>query len=204
MIRTLLAAILALLIGSASASATTATAFGDSFTEPGTSWFYVLGLAGNNFARSGAVCNPKFTTLKARRLSTQVQRWKEAGKPTNDWAIVFMGINDIQAATDTFGPSRTGYRNALDELRAAGAKLVLVTAPDLGRMPKYVGTPEAAAMTSKTKTWNSFVKSMATTYSAGLVDLFSKLADPTLIGPDGLHPNVRGQQAIADAIAASI
>jgi lysophospholipase L1-like esterase len=115
-----------------------------------------------------------------------------------------MGINDIQAATDTFGPSRTGYRNALDELRAAGAKLVLVTAPDLGRMPIYVGTPEAAAMTSKTKTWNSFVKSMATTYSAGLVDLFSKLADPTLIGPDGLHPNVRGQQAIADAIAASL
>ena len=52
MLRTLLAAILALLIGSASASATTATAFGDSFTEPGTSWFYVLGLAGNNFARS--------------------------------------------------------------------------------------------------------------------------------------------------------
>ena len=55
-------------------------------------------------------------------------------------------------------------------------------------------------MTSKTKTWNSFVKSMATTYSAGLVDLFSKLADPALIGPDGLHPNVRGQQAIAASI----
>jgi lysophospholipase L1-like esterase len=204
MIRTLLAAVLALLIGSASASATTATAFGDSFTEPGTSWFYVLGLAGNNFARSGAVCNPNFTTLKARRLSTQVQRWKEAGKPTNDWAIVFMGFNDIQAATDTFGPSRTGYRKALDQLRAAGAKLILVTAPDLGRMPRYVGTPEAAAMTSKTKTWNSFVKSMATTYSAGLADLFSKLADPQLIGPDGLHPNVRGQQVIADAIGAAL
>jgi lysophospholipase L1-like esterase len=197
MIRTLLAAVLALLIGSASASATTPTAFGDSFTEPGTSWFYVLGLAGNNFARSGAVCNPNFTTLKARRLSTQVQRWKEAGKPTNDWAIVFMGINDIQAATDTFGPSRTGYRKALDQLRAAGAKLILVTAPDLG-------TPEAEAMTSKTKTWNSFVKSMATTYSAGLADLFSKLADPQLIGPDGLHPNVRGQQVIADAIGAAL
>jgi lysophospholipase L1-like esterase len=198
------AAALALLISSASASATTATAFGDSFTETGTTWYDILQLGDDNYAQAGAVCNPKFTTLQGRRLSTQLDRWAADGRPTNDWVIVFIGINDIIAATDTFGPSRTAYRNALDKLRAAGAKLILVTEPDLGRMPKWAGTPDAATMTSKTKKWNSFVKSMATTYSAGLVDLFNKLANPTLIGPDGLHPNSQGQQVIANAIAVKL
>jgi lysophospholipase L1-like esterase len=37
-----------------------------------------------------------------------------------------------------------------------------------------------------------------------VVDLFSDLANPELIGPDGLHPNARGQQVIANAIAAKL
>jgi hypothetical protein len=62
MIRTLRPAILALGIGSASAEVAAATEFGDSFTEPGTSWSYVLDLARSNFARLGVVCNPNLTT----------------------------------------------------------------------------------------------------------------------------------------------
>jgi lysophospholipase L1-like esterase len=204
MMRVLAAAVLALFISSASALATTATAFGDSATEPSTSWFYKLSLAGNNFARSGAVCNPALTELAERRLSTQIKRWTAAGRPTNDRVIVFIGINDIIQSSGTFGGSRTAYRSALDKLRTAGAKLVLVTAPDLGRLSKWAGTPSATTMTSRTKTWNSFIKNMATTYNAGLVDLFSKLVDPALIGPDGLHPNDRGQQALAGAIGAKL
>jgi lysophospholipase L1-like esterase len=41
-------------------------------------------------------------------------------------------------------------------------------------------------------------------YGAVVVDLFNKLTDPSLIGPDGLHPNSKGQQVIANAIAAKL
>ncbi len=48
------------------------------------------------------------------------------------------------------------------------------------------------------------MRSTAATYNAAVVDLFDLLADPTRIGPDGLHPNARGQQVIANVIAAKL
>jgi lysophospholipase L1-like esterase len=204
MLRTLAAAVLAFLITSASAAAEDVTAFGDSFTAGSGSWFKVLDLGGRNFAVSGAVCNPAFTTVSGKRLSSQIARWRAAGRPTNDWVVVFMGINDIIKATDTFGPSRTAYVAALKELRGAGAKLILVTAPNLGKVPRYAGTSQAATMTSKTRTWNGFVRRQATAFSAGLVDLFNKLPSADLYTSDGLHPNAKGQAIIAKAIGAKL
>jgi phospholipase/lecithinase/hemolysin len=115
-----------------------------------------------------------------------------------------MGINDIIDATDTLGPSRTNYIKALSELRGAGAKLVLVGPPDLGKVPRWKGTSQAADMTHKSKLWNSFVKKQASRYSAGFVDLFTKLTNGNLIESDGLHPNAQGQRVIANAIAAKL
>ncbi len=57
--RAFVAAALALFISSTSASAATATAFGDSFTARAGSWYGKLNLGDNNFAVSGAVCNPR-------------------------------------------------------------------------------------------------------------------------------------------------
>ncbi len=85
---------------------------------------------------------------------------------------------------------------------AAGAKLILVKIPDLGRMPLYKGTAQQATMTSRSQEWNVFVGDTAATYKALVVDLFDLLADPTLISSDKLHPNSRGLQVIAIAIAA--
>jgi lysophospholipase L1-like esterase len=204
MLRTLAAAVLAFFITSASAAAEDVTAFGDSFTAGSGSWFKVLDLGGRNFAVSGAVCNPAFTTVSGKRLSSQIARWRAAGRPTNDWVVVFMGINDIEEATSTFGPSRTAYTAALRELRGAGAKLILVTAPNLGKAPRYAGTSQAATMTSKTRTWNGFVRRQAAAFSAGLVDLFNKLPSADLYTSDGLHPNAKGQAIIAKAIGAKL
>jgi lysophospholipase L1-like esterase len=204
MLRTLAAAVLAFFITSASAAAEDVTAFGDSFTAGSGSWFNVLDLGERNFAVSGAVCNPAFTTVSGKRLSSQIARWRAAGRPTNDWVVVFMGINDIIKATDTFGPSRTAYVAALKALRGAGAKLILVTAPNLGKVPRYAGTSQAATMTSKTRTWNGFVRRQATAFSAGLVDLFNKLPSADLYTSDGLHPNAKGQAIIAKAIGAKL
>ncbi len=201
------AAVLAFFIGSASAAATTATAFGDSFTAPGTSWYYRLALGGDNFARSGAVCNPALTDLAGRRLATQLKNWSAAGKPVGNAVVLFMGINDVRL-TDNLEQSKSAYRTAVGSINpavaAAGAKLILVAIPDVGRLPLHKGTAQEATLTSRSQAWNTFVRSTAATYNAAVVDLFDLLADPTRIGPDGLHPNARGQQVIANAIAAKL
>jgi lysophospholipase L1-like esterase len=203
MIRTLAAALVALLIGSGSAAATSATAFGDSFTA-GSGWYGLLHLGDDNFAKGGAAANPAFANVPSNTLAKQLQRWRAAGKPTNDWVIVFIGINDILEATTSFSTSRAAYTKALKELRAAGAKLVLVKAPDLGKVPKYAGTSEGAELTKKTITWNKFIAQQAGAFSAGLVDLFGKLSSSSLYGADGLHPNGAGQRIIANAIGAKL
>jgi lysophospholipase L1-like esterase len=203
MLRILAAAALTLMIGTGPAAAASATAFGDSFTA-GRSWYGKLHLGDDNFAKGGAAANPDFANVPTNTLAKQLQRWRAAGKPTNDWVIVFIGINDIEEATTTFGPSRAAYTKALKELQAAGAKLILVQAPDLGQTPKFKGKSEGAELTKKTITWNKFVAQQARAFHAGLVNLFSKLSSSNLYGPDGFHPNSKGQQVIANAIAAKL
>jgi lysophospholipase L1-like esterase len=203
MIRTLAAAVLTLAMGSSPAAADSATAFGDSFTA-GRSWYGQLHLGDDNFAKGGAAANPDFANVPTNTLARQLQRWRAAGKPTNDWVIVFIGINDIEEADETFSASRSAYVQALKELRAAGAKLILVKAPDLGRTPKYAGTSRADDLTDKTVIWNKFVAKQAKAFNAGLVDLFSKLSSRNLYGSDGFHPSDAGQKIIANAIGAKL
>src|SRR5215217_2264042 len=107
-----------LFISSASASATTGAAFGDSFTAPSTSWYFKLGLGDDNFAKSGAVCNPNLTDLTGRRLATQIKKWSAAGKPVGSAVIVFMGINDVRL-TGSLSGSKSAYRTALGKIRPA-------------------------------------------------------------------------------------
>ena len=203
MFRILAAAALTLMIGTGPAAAASATAFGDSFTA-GRSWYGKLHLGDDNFAKGGAAANPDFANVPTNTLAKQLQRWRAAGKPTNDWVIIFIGINDIEEADETFSASRTAYVKALKELRAASAKLILVKAPDLGNTPKYAGKPEAHDLTRKTVTWNKFVAQQAQSFNAGLVDLFNKLASRSLYGSDGFHPNDAGQKVIANAIGARL
>jgi lysophospholipase L1-like esterase len=182
---------------------TSAEAFGDSFTA-GRSWFGLLNLNGNNFAVSGAAANSAFAKPSSNTFAKQVQRWHGAGEPGADAVVVFIGINDILRATTTFSGSQAAYTEALKELSAADGPLVLVKAPDLGAMPDFKGTSEAAALTKKTVTWNKFVGQQANAFGAKVVDLFKKLSNPSLIGSDGLHPNSRGQQVIANAIKSKL
>jgi lysophospholipase L1-like esterase len=224
MIRTITAPLFALFIGSASSTAfagstglvelteaqmdqvkggTSAQAFGDSFTA-GHDWFALLDLNGNNFAVSGAAASSAFANPSSNTFAKQVQRWHSAGEPGADAVIVFIGINDILGATTSFSGSRAAYTKALKELSAADGPLVLVKAPDLGAMPDFKGTSEAAALTKKTVTWNKFVGQQANAFGAKVVDLFKKLSSPSLIGSDGLHPNSRGQQVIANAIKSKL
>ena len=109
--RAFIAALAALLISSASASAKAATAFGDSFTAPSTSWYFKLGLGDDNFAKSGAVCNPNLTDLTGRRLATQIKKWSAAGKPVGSAVVVFMGINDVQETGTSRVPSPPTVRH---------------------------------------------------------------------------------------------
>jgi hypothetical protein len=84
MLRILAAAALTLMIGTGPAAAASATAFGDSFTA-GRSWYGQLHLGDDNFAKGGAAANPDFANVPTNTLAGQLQRWRAAGKPTNDW-----------------------------------------------------------------------------------------------------------------------
>ncbi|MDF2969706.1 MAG: GDSL-like Lipase/Acylhydrolase family [Microvirga sp.] len=205
--QTLLAATGALFLSWSSAFSTEGAAFGDSFTARSGSWYDKLNLGAGNFAVSGAVACSSLTALEGRRLAKQIRNWSAAGKPVGQAIIVFIGINDARL-TGSFSCSKSSYRSALTNLRAAavaaGSKLILCTIPDLGRMPVYAGTAKAATMTTRSKAWNSFIKNTAPDYGAVVVDLFSVLANPALISSDGLHPNSAGQQVLADAIAAKL
>jgi lysophospholipase L1-like esterase len=142
--------------------------------------------------------------MAAREMPAHNPATRPIGNIVGAVVIVFIGINDIEEADDTFSASRSAYVKALKELRAAGAKLILVKAPDLGNTPKYAGKPEADDLTRKTVTWNKFVAQQAQSFNAGLVDLFNKLASRSLYGQDGFHPNDAGQKVIASAIGAKL
>jgi phospholipase/lecithinase/hemolysin len=158
----------------------------------------------DNFAKSGATA----ANVGTNTLLRQTKLWKNAGKPVNDYVVVFFGINDIRKFND-IAKSRSGYKSALQEFEKAGANLVLVQVPDLGRVPEFAGTGQSAKLTSKTNTWNKFVKQRADEFDGQLVNLFnifpgsSQAFDPDLF-QDELHPNEEGQGLIAAAIGAKL
>ena len=181
--------------------------FGDSYSQVPRAnfpnWVTQLQSAGvvgasRNFAKSGATAAKVGTNHFARQL----RLWREAGRPLGNRVIIFLGTNDI-LNRDTFDASYTGYKRGINELKTAGAKLLLVEPLDLGKVPDYAGDADSAAVTAKTVTWNNFVRSRGLTV-VRLFDTFRTLLPNSSLFHDGLHPNRSGQGIIADAVRAKL
>ena len=112
--------------------------------------------------------------------------------------IVFLGINDI-LQTDTLDASKAGLKKGIAELKAAGASLLLIEPLDLGRVPRFFGDQDAAAVTIKTVTWYRFVRSRGLPV-VQLFELFAGRLPNDKLFADDLHLNADGHKIIADAV----
>lgn len=185
------------------AAAVNVVVFGDSYSRVPRAnfpnWVTQLQSAGHigtsrNFANSGATAAKVGTNHFARQL----RLWREAGRPVGDRVIVFLGINDI-ANLDGLEASYTGYKRGLNELKTAGAKLLLIEPLDVGKLPAFAGDEDSAALTRKTVTWNNFVRGRGLPV-VRLFDVFRPLLPNAALFHDDVHPDREGQGIIADAV----
>ena len=127
---------------------------------------------------------------------------------TYDLIFVVVGANDVTHLTprDTFS---TTMNNVLDKLTVAGQEVVLLNVPKLADTPIV---PEGIRLFAdqRTRDFNSDIA--AAVKGRARVHLFdfyalsgSQLAkNSDLISADGFHPNDKGYQMIADALAAAV
>ena len=193
--------------GPARAVSVDAVIFGDSYSQVPRAnfpnWVTQLGVAGDikplrNFAKSGATA----ARIGTNHLARQLRLWREAGRPVGDRVMVFLGINDI-LQTDTFDASKVGLNKAVAELKAAGARLLLIEPLDLGKVPRFAGDQDLAAVTSKSLTWDRFVRNRGLPVVL-LFDVFRPRLPSNLLFQDDLHLNENGHSIVASAVRAKL
>jgi acyl-CoA thioesterase-1 len=188
----------------------TLAVIGESTTDAADSWLEILGhlimlrrpadaIKLVNTAISGYP-----TTMLQRVLSETLQRHRP------DWVALFAGANDaLRYGTGATKPLVTGTETArnLAEMRrqvaAAGARMIWMTptARDTARIAAY---PPFQAQQIWLEDGDLHAVDDAIRATAGdgdvVVDLSSAFGSPpdaALLSPDGLHPTLAGQKAIA-------
>jgi lysophospholipase L1-like esterase len=201
------AALLAARSGPALAAPVDVVVFGDSYSQVPRAnfpnWVTQLQAAGDigtsrNFAKSGATA----ARIGTNHLARQLRLWREAGRPVGDRVMVFLGTNDI-LQTDTFDASKIGCNKALTELKAAGANLLLIEPLDLGKVPRFAGDQDSAAVASKTLTWDKFLRNRGLPV-VRLFDAFKPLLPNSSLFHDDLHLNEDGNGIVANAVRAKL
>ncbi len=188
----------------------TLAVIGESTTDAADSWLEILGhlimlrrpadaIKLVNTAISGYP-----TTMLQRILSETLQRHRP------DWVALFAGANDaLRYGTGATKPLVTGTETArnLAEMRcqvaAAGARVIWMTptARDTARIAAY---PPFQAQQIWLEDGDLHAVDDAIRATAGdgdvvvdLSDAFGSPPDAALLSPDGLHPTLAGQKAIA-------
>lgn len=116
---------------------------------------------GTNFAYGGAEANPGavFSTLFTPNIVTQIGYF-QLGVGTfgsDDLVVLWAGGNDFAIRGET-DPLRVAADMAthMNSLYALGARKFLIpNLPKLGYVPRFVGTPDEAAMNARTVAFNS-------------------------------------------------
>ena len=154
---------------SARAAAVDVVVFGDSYSQVPRAGFpnwvtqlqttHSIGRS-DNFAKSGATA----AKIGTNHLARQLRLWRQAGRPVGDWVIVFIGTNDI-LQTNSLTASKSAINAVVTELRAAGARLLLIEPLNVGKTPRFAGDQDSAAVTKKTKEWDRFLRSRACRWS---------------------------------------
>ena len=134
-------------------------------------------------------------------LAAQVRRALR-GRP--DVAVVVIGANDLAHLADPAAAARA-LGDAVASLRAAGARVVVATAPDMSIVP---GLPNAfrAAVRAASVAFAE-VQAAAVTAAGGTVAALGTVLAPAFAGDvslfarDRYHPSSAGHALIAEALA---
>jgi len=133
-------------------------------------------------------------------LAPQVRDVVRAGA---DLALIVIGANDLARLT----PPAVGaslLHDAVAELARAGARTVVVTAPDMGVIA-HVPPAFRDLVTQASRVYAQAQADAATTAGGTVAhvgpDVFARFAaDERLFSPDRFHPSAAGYALIADAI----
>ena len=188
---------------SARAAAVDVVVFGDSYSQVPRAGFpnwvtqlqttHSIGRS-DNFAKSGATA----AKIGTNHLARQLRLWRQAGRPVGDWVIVFIGTNDI-LQTNSLTASKSAINAVVTELRAAGARLLLIEPLNVGKTPRFAGDQDLAAVTKKTKEWDRFLRSRGLPV-VRLYDVFAPLLPNAALFHDDLHLTEGGHGFVANAV----
>lgn len=122
------------------------------------------------------------------------------------WISLWPGVNDIRHGVDL--PTFTEQLNdLLARLQASGARVVVLTIPDLRLIPAFSGQ-DPAQLDATVQAWNGVITQAAEGHGAILVDLYTDApelaAHPEYISGDGFHPSSAGYRRIADLVLKEI
>lgn len=124
-----------------------------------------------------------------------------------DLALIVIGANDLTS----FTPPALGARllhDAVEDLRRAGARVVVVPAPDLGVVSRV--PPAYRAFVSQASQLYARAQADAVVRAGGTVadvdrDLVTRFAtDEHLFSADRFHPSAAGYALIADAVVSYV
>ncbi|MFI6119928.1 SGNH/GDSL hydrolase family protein [Streptomyces sp. NPDC051064] len=183
-------------------------ALGDSQTEGVGDGDDTVGLRGwaDPLAEQLAAVNPglQYANLAVRgRVAGQV-RAEQLGPALAlrpDLATVVAGVNDVLRPRFDAAEVSGHLEEMFAELTAAGARVVTMTFPDVGKI-----APLARPVRGRVFDLNAHIRAAAARHGVAVaeIDLHAAAADPRLWSTDRLHTSPLGHERIAAAVAQAI